>query len=980
IRSTNNNTWGLGISEEGIIFGSTANHNPSVYMPIANRYYERVKGWAPSLVLGTIAESHLFKPVTDKVRQVDQHGGYTAGAGHALYTARNYPKEYWNRVAFVNGPTGHLVGTFVLRPDGADFTSKYSFNLLASDDEWTAPIMSEIGPDGNVWVIDWYNYIVQHNPTPRGFENGPGNAYMTDLRDKRHGRIYRLVYDEAPKPSPQSLQDATSEQLVATLKSDVMLWRKHAQRLLVERGDKSVIPALVALASNADVDEIGLNAAATHALWTLKGLGALDGNNAEATQVARNALKHSSAGVRRNAIQVQPSEPASVDAIVENGLLQDPHPQVRLAAMLALADLPTGNSETGGKQVAAVADDATSDKWMSDALVAAAANNSHGFLKSIAANSKALSDPLAERVKIVAEHYGRSAPIASVGDLIASFADANPETIQTIVSGMADGWPADKKPAMTASLEQNLETLVNRLDTGGRGQLLRLASVWGSEKLAKYSNAIVEELLAKVDDEDRSVTDRLTAARELVQFQSGSDATVETILERITLQTQPELAEGLVAAIGQSEAPKFGELLISHLNSATPRVRSQGLQILLGRRGAIPQLLDAIDAGDVQLAEFSLDQRQNLARHPDRQVRRRAQEILERGGALPNANRQKVIEEYLPITKVTGDPVAGKLAFKKICAKCHMHSGEGASIGPDLTGMAVHPKEELLTHILDPNQSVESNFRLYTAVTVDGKVINGMLASESRTALEFFDAEGKKTTVLRDDIEEFTGTRTSLMPEGVEKELSRQELTDLLEFLTKRGSFVPLDFAEGATIASDQGLFTGGERYVIPGWETQTFKGVPFDIADPQNGKVKNIILLNGPLGDVCRKMPKRTSVKVGVPARGIHLLSGASGWGYPYNSRQSTSMSVEVHYEDGTQEVTEFKNGVHFADYIRRVDVPESEFAFMVGPHQIRYLAIYPTKSIPVTRIDFVKGDDRTAPIVLAATVETQTDPKAAH
>src|SRR5207249_6476920 len=88
IRSTDNNTWGLGMSEEGIIFGSTANRNPSVYMPIPNRYYEAVRGWAPSLVLQMIANTHLFKSFTDKVRQVDHHGGYTAAAGHSLYTAR----------------------------------------------------------------------------------------------------------------------------------------------------------------------------------------------------------------------------------------------------------------------------------------------------------------------------------------------------------------------------------------------------------------------------------------------------------------------------------------------------------------------------------------------------------------------------------------------------------------------------------------------------------------------------------------------------------------------------------------------------------------------------------------------------------------------------------------------------------------------------------------------------------------------------
>lgn len=973
IRSTNNNTWGLGISEEGIIFGSTANHNPSVYMPIANRYYERVKGWTPSLALGTIAESFLFKPITDKVRQVDQHGGYTAGAGHALYTARNYPQEYWNRVAFVNGPTGHLVGAFVIRPDGADFKSKYSFNLLASDDEWSAPIMSEVGPDGNVWISDWYNFIIQHNPTPKGFENGKGNAYVSDLRDKRHGRIYRLVYDGGPEAKKKSLKDATLDQLVETLRSDNMFWRKHAQRLLVERGDRSVVPSLLKLASDQSVDAIGLNAAAIHALWTLKGLGELDGINTSVKEVARRALRHPSAGVRRNAVQVQPKERESVAAIVD--LLKDSDPQVRLATMLAMADLPADHRGSAGEKLAAVANASTlSDKWLSDALVAAAANHSHGFLKAIAINSKGLSDELASRVAIVAEHYGRTAPARGVEDLVRSFGKANPQVVQAIVSGMANGWPGDKQPEMTADLEDNLETLVSRLDTGGRGQLLRLASAWGSTKLAKYSDEIVSDLLVKVDDETLSIQQRVGAARELVQFQSGSDSVVRAILDRITAQTEPEIATGLIESLSGSTAPKLAEQLLAHSGSATPNVRSQSIQLLLGRAEAIPLLLDAIDAGDLQLAELALNQRQDLTRHPDRKVRRRAEQILERGGALPNADRQKVLAEYSAITKVHGDAIAGKVAFNKVCAKCHKHSGEGNNVGPDLTGMAVHPKEEQLTHILDPNQSVESNFRLYTAVTVDGKVINGMLASESRTALEFFDAEGKKTTVLREDIDEFVGTKKSLMPEGIEKELNRKELTDLLEFLTQRGSFKPLELGAGATIASDQGLFSGGEKYIIPGWGTQTFKGVPFDIADPENGQVKNMILLHGPLGAVSKKMPKRTSVKVGMPARAIHLLSGVSGWGYPYGREQTTSMSVEVHYEDGSKEVAELKNGVHFADYIRRSDVPESEFAFMVGSHQMRYLAVYPSKSIPVMRIEFVKGDDQTAPMVLAATVEATT------
>ena len=95
----------------------------------------------------TIADSQAIYPITKQVRMVDQHGRYTAGAGHALYTARNYPQQWWNRTAFTCGPTGHLVGTFVLTPEGAGFRSTSPVNLIASDDEWSAPIMAEVGPD-----------------------------------------------------------------------------------------------------------------------------------------------------------------------------------------------------------------------------------------------------------------------------------------------------------------------------------------------------------------------------------------------------------------------------------------------------------------------------------------------------------------------------------------------------------------------------------------------------------------------------------------------------------------------------------------------------------------------------------------------------------------------------------------------------------------------------------------------------------------
>src|SRR5262249_10920500 len=296
------------------------------------------------------------------------------------------------------------------------------FNLLASDDEWAAPIMAEVGPDGNVWVIDWYNFIVQHNPTPQGFQTGKGAAYENDLRDKTHGRIYRVIHDATGTVKDTgvkfSLADATPEKLVATLKHDNLFWRRHAQRLLVERGKTDVLPALYALARDKQVDEIGLNVGVIHALWTMRGLGALDGSNAEATAVAVAALKHPSAGVRRNAVQVLPWDEKAVAAILSAGLATDPDPQVRLMTLLALADRPA--RKAAGRAIVALLTrpENANDRGTRDAAAAAAARNSEGFLRAIAVVPKPASNLLAV-AGLVSEHYARGGPVDSIGSVLA---------------------------------------------------------------------------------------------------------------------------------------------------------------------------------------------------------------------------------------------------------------------------------------------------------------------------------------------------------------------------------------------------------------------------------------------------------------------------------------------------------------------------------------------------------------------------------
>ena len=983
VRSTTNNSWGLGISEEGLIFASTANRAPSFFVPIPNRYYERVKGWKPSLMADLISDTHLFKPITEKIRQVDHHGGYTAGAGHALYTARAYPSSWWNHVAFVCGPTGHLVGTFVINAAGGSFKDSNVFNLVASDDEWAAPIMAEVGPDGQVWVIDWYNYIVQHNPTPQGFKTGKGNAYESDLRDKTHGRIYRVVYDDAPAEATKSpkLSKDDAAGLVAALKHSNRLWRRHAQRLLVERAKSDVVPALIELLSDKSVDEVGLNVGAIHALWTLKGLGALKETEGPAFAAATTALSHASAGVRRNAALVLPSSKKSVAAIDQAKLLADAEPQVRLGALMALADMP--EDALAGKLLAAAARDNVNmlDRWLKEGIICAGATQAVPLLNALLTQAtpskeEKVVEGQVELATVLAEHLARSQPSnEQLISLLKTMTNGDAYLAQAMVTGLSQGWPRDFKPELTAELEQTLDALVPKLSLGSSGQLVTLAAGWGSQKLKKYAEEIIAGLNAIIANSDASIDDRLSSVKRLLQISGGTDEVLSQLIGLLTPQTPPQLSSGIVRSLSATRSKNVAPLLMEKWPSLTPKLREDVVAVLLVRPESAAQLVESLSKGPVQVSDLTLDQRETLKNHPDRKLRDAAVKVLSATGGLPSADRVKVLERFASTAHTKGDAKIGKELFKKNCANCHKHSGEGQEIGPDLTGMAVHPKEELLIHILDPSRSVEGNFRRYTVLTGDGKVVAGMLAAESLAAIEIIDAEGKKQSISREDVESITATNKSLMPEGLEETLKEPEMTNLLEFLTSKGRFVPLPLAAAATAISTKGLFhdgdNGPDRMVFDDWKGKSFKNVPFQLVDPQGKSKPNIVMLYGPQGTMPPKMPRSVKLPANMPIGKLHLLSGVSGWGFPASGKGSTSMIVKFHFADGQTEEHKLINGEHFADYIRRIDVPDSEFAFNLRGQQIRYLVVETKRKEPVKEVELLKGDDASAPIVMAVTAE---------
>jgi putative heme-binding domain-containing protein len=479
-----------------------------------------------------------------------------------------------------------------------------------------------------------------------------------------------------------------------------------------------------------------------------------------------------------------------------------------------------------------------------------------------------------------------------------------------------------------------------------------------------------------VEDEELSNEDRCAAANDLITLRAGDESAAIPLLDVISPRTSTELASGLLAAIGKSETDALGPLLIDRLPSQTPAVRAAGIAVLLSRPVWTKSLVEALSSGVLAWSDLSLDQRRSLTDHPDRAIRARAEKLLAAGGVLPNPDRRKVLDELLPLASQKGDAALGKQVFLKQCAKCHVHGGEGARIGPDLTGMAVHPKAELLENILDPSRSVEGNFRVFTVATSSGQVLTGLLGSESKTAIELFDAEGKKHSILREDIDQLVASPKSLMPEGFEKQMTPQELADLLEFLTQRGKYLPLPLEKVATSVSTRGLFQlpdmDVERMIFDDWSPKQFGGVPFQIIDPRDGRVANAIVLHSPNGKLASTMPRSVTVPCHAPAKAIHLLGGVSGWGHPGGAKGSVSMIVRLHYADGATEDHELANGVHLADFIRRVDVPQSQFAFDLRGRQLRYLSITPQRQETIDSIELLKGSDATAPVVMAMTLES--------
>jgi putative heme-binding domain-containing protein len=256
---------------------------------------------------------------------------------------------------------------------------------------------------------------------------------------------------------------------------------------------------------------------------------------------------------------------------------------------------------------------------------------------------------------------------------------------------------------------------------------------------------------------------------------------VKRLAELVVPQNAAALQLAAVAALGRIADERVPELLTAGWNGHSPALQAQILDVLLSRAGWQNRLLDLVEKKTIPAAEIDAARRQRLLAHRQESIRTRAAKIFE--GAI-NVDRRRVLDEYKELTTLPGDSRRGKAIFAKSCSICHRLEGVGHEIGPDLQALANKSPLSLLAEILDPNRNVDTRYLAYVAVTRSGRSFTGLLASESATSITLRAQEGKNQVLLRSELEELQSTGKSLMPEGLEKDLSKQDVADLIAYLT----------------------------------------------------------------------------------------------------------------------------------------------------------------------------------------------------
>jgi putative heme-binding domain-containing protein len=413
---------------------------------------------------------------------------------------------------------------------------------------------------------------------------------------------------------------------------------------------------------------------------------------------------------------------------------------------------------------------ATGTAWFDDIQLAPAAGSE-------------LAGEMGRVVRLVTRHYAQRGPADSIVRTLAALNGASPALAVAVLDGLMSGWPQEKAPSLGAGDQKTLVKLMESLPENARDRLLALAQRWGQPELFGTSvESILNSLKHQVADASLADEKRAAAAKRLIGLEDAS-GTVEMVLKEITLLTPPALATGLINALGESRLTRTGEAVTEHWGQFTPAVRRAAIGVLMRRGEWIMVLLDAIQRETIGRRDLAIEHWSQLKQNPNRAVARRAERMAEINTGI-SADREEIVKKLLPLAKEKGDANRGKEVFAMQCANCHSFNGQGGKIGPDLTGIGSRDRSDILLEILDPNRSVEANYRMWNVTTKGGETFSGRLETETQTSVEILDIAGQMHAIQRKEIASMEASQLSIMPTGLEA-IPPDDLKALLEYLTQ---------------------------------------------------------------------------------------------------------------------------------------------------------------------------------------------------
>jgi putative membrane-bound dehydrogenase-like protein len=729
---------------------------PAVHAVLPLQYLERNPHFTPPAVLHRAAPAptpiHRISPierwrhlrssrrVAENVRAADgagvSHHVFDAGAGLTVYRGGAYPKDYYGNL-FIGDSVNNLVHRRVPVPEGGTFrTERVDVNteFVRSSDIWFRPVNLVNAPDGTLLCLDMAR---EHSETINIPADVEKHLDLTSGSDR--GRIFRIAPAGFRVPPAPRLSRATVADLVAALESPHGWWRDTAHRLLFERQDQTAVPALAELAAGSASPQ-----ARVHALWSLRGLQALD------DAVIARGLADAHPGVRVNALRLAESRLEASPALRERvrGLVSDPDPHVRLQLAFAIGETQAWNqAELLGRLVAENGE----DTWLRSAVLSSAATCAGELLARVAAaeprRGKAAGADFLRQLAIVVGAQNRPADVARAVEVLAGLPE--PQVALPLVGALGEGLA-------------RAGTTLAKADRAGRLQPV-LARAQG----LAADGAQTEPL-------------RRAAIEALAQLSYVQAA--PTLLTLIAPTQSPSLQLAAIGTLGGFRQPEVGPALLDRYAGLSPNGRKAVLEAVLTRAERINALWPAIERGVVRPQELSATQLAALRRHADEPTRRRAGQLL---GAAGTTARAQVYRDFLPALQLPGAVARGQGHFEARCAACHRYAGKGYAFGPDLDGVRSGGLEKLLTSIVDPNRDVSAAYYVCQLETRDGESLGGLLKTETATTVTILQPGGVEKTVSRTAIASLKFQAQSLMPEGIEAGWSPQDMADLLAFLNQ---------------------------------------------------------------------------------------------------------------------------------------------------------------------------------------------------